>query len=199
MGDNWIKEYEFLRTEINQKIKLHNNLLTFTITTTVAILAIAASECRIFLNLLPFAIIIPMSMRIKYYRSAMAKLSSYMIVFIEKEVDGLNWETRNSLLINNTLNRGSKKDKNIMLLKYHECMLLSFACYIIFFFEYMNDIISEIATNSEINIKAVAFILLSPLLLVVWEFQITKQINLMDEMRQYWIVQWSKIKGEEQQ
>lgn len=39
--DNLLIEYNNLRTEINQKIELHNTLLTFTITTVVAILTFA--------------------------------------------------------------------------------------------------------------------------------------------------------------
>ncbi len=46
MADNLIKEYDNLRNEINQKIELHNSLLTFTITTTVAILTFALSQNR---------------------------------------------------------------------------------------------------------------------------------------------------------
>ena len=44
MMNNNIKEYDNLRNEINQKIELHNTLLTFTITTTVAVLTFALSQ-----------------------------------------------------------------------------------------------------------------------------------------------------------
>ena len=81
MMNNNIKEYDNLRNEINQKIELHNTLLTFTITTTVAVLTFALSQNKTILYLIPFCILIPMSMRIAYYRSAMSKLSAYMIVF----------------------------------------------------------------------------------------------------------------------
>ena len=80
-NENLVKEYDNLRNEINQKIELHNTLLTFTITTTVAVLSLAVSQNSTILYLIPFCILIPMSMRIAYYRAAMSKLSAYMIVF----------------------------------------------------------------------------------------------------------------------
>lgn len=76
-----LKEYEMLRQEINQKIELHNTLLTFTITSTILVLTVAASEKMTSLYLFPFCVIIPMLLRIAYYRKTMAKLSAYMIVF----------------------------------------------------------------------------------------------------------------------
>lgn len=43
MEDYLIKEYEELRNEVRQKIELHNSLITFMITTVVAVLAL----CRL--------------------------------------------------------------------------------------------------------------------------------------------------------
>ena len=89
--DNVIKEYEDIRGEIKQKIELHNSLIMFMITTVVAVLAFAVQGDNSILYLLPFGIIIPTSMRITYYRTAMAKLSAYIIVYIENKIKGLNW------------------------------------------------------------------------------------------------------------
>ncbi len=103
--DNVIKEYEDIRGEIKQKIELHNSLIMFMITTVVAVLAFAVQGDNSILYLLPFGIIIPTSMRITYYRTAMAKLSAYIIVYIENKIKGLNWETRNNKLINSVHNK----------------------------------------------------------------------------------------------
>lgn len=80
--ENIILEYTNIKEEIQNKIELHNNLITFTITTTVALLAFAFSKENPFLFLVPFCILIPMSSRIAYYRLAFSKLSAYLIVFI---------------------------------------------------------------------------------------------------------------------
>ena len=79
--DNVIKEYEDIRGEIKQKIELHNSLIMFMITTVVAVLAFAVQGDNSILYLLPFGIIIPTSMRITYYRTAMAKLSVYYCIY----------------------------------------------------------------------------------------------------------------------
>ena len=56
-----MKEYKSLRDEISQQIGLHNTLLTFTITTTIAVLSFVFAQDTIlpFLFLLPFCIINP--------------------------------------------------------------------------------------------------------------------------------------------
>lgn len=70
----------------------------------VAVLSFAFSQNHAFLYLLPFCIVIPMSLRISYYLSAMAKLSSYMIVFLED--NGIySFETNNRELINTRMSK----------------------------------------------------------------------------------------------
>lgn len=85
-----LKEYECLKSEIQQKIELHNSLTMFMITTVIAILAFALESDNSLLYLLTFGIIIPVSMRIAYYITAMVKLSAYISVFIEKSRDEQN-------------------------------------------------------------------------------------------------------------
>lgn len=120
MKDNLIKEYDILRSEISQQIDLHNTLLTFTITTTVAVLTFALSQSMTVLYLIPFCIIIPMSMRIAYYISSMTKLSAYKIVFLENKIDEIKWETRNAMLIKNVLSHQKKNINNFTTLRYYE-------------------------------------------------------------------------------
>ena len=54
MKNNIILEYESLRNEITQKIDLVNSLMTFTLTTVVAILTFALTKKNELLYLLPF-------------------------------------------------------------------------------------------------------------------------------------------------
>lgn len=186
-NNNNIKEYDNLRNEINQKIDLQNTLLTFTITTTVAVLTFALSQNKTILYLIPFCILIPMSMRIAYYRSAISKLSAYMIVFLEKNIDGVKWETRNAALINENLNNKKKNINNYTVLRYYECLILAIVCYIFYVIDFIKD--KEICVIVVINI-------LWPLSLVIWEVLVTKRINSVDKEKQYWIEQWNALKNE---
>ena len=183
MDNNSMKEYDNLRNEINQLISLHNTLLTFTITAVVTILTIALSENMTILYLIPFCIIIPMSMRIAYYRSSMAKLAAYMIVFLEKKLDGIKWETRNAMLIEKA--PAKKTIYHFTVLRYYECLILAVICYILYVIDYTKD--KEISIRTTVNI-------LWPLLLIVWEILITKRINLANKEKQNWIKKWTELK-----
>ena len=179
-NENLVKEYDNLRNEINQKIELHNTLLTFTITTTVAVLSLALSQNSTILYLIPFCILIPMSMRIAYYRAAMSKLSAYMIVFLEKNIDGMKWETRNVEILEIDAKSGMKRAGRFAALRYYECLILTVICYILYLLDYLKD--KEISSMVVVN-------MLWPLLLVGWEFWVTKCINSLDEEKQYWVEQ----------
>ena len=116
------KEYDMLHQEIEQKISLQNNLLIFMITTTVTIITLAIKSDSLLLYLFPFFIIIPITSRIAYYRMAMAKISAYMIVFLEPKLNGISWETRNVQFLRR-YNSGKRNDRKIQL-DYYECPVL---------------------------------------------------------------------------
>lgn len=181
--DEIIKEYEDLRGEIKQKIELHNSLATFMITTVVAILAFALKSDNSLLYLLPFAIIIPISMRITYFRTALVKISAYIIVYIEDKINGLNWETRNTHLTN--INHNNLYN-NLTISHYYEGMVLSIVCYALYFFNYVKDNIIDFQS---------IILLIIPLLLVLWEFVITKRIMSFDQERDEWIRKWKDFKN----
>ena len=181
--NNILKEYDELRSEIKQKIELHNSLITFMITTVVAVLAFALDNDNTLLYLLPFAIIIPISMRITYYRSAMAKLSAYIIVYIENEIEGLCWETRNTKLINEDVNNFYNR---FTISHYYEGIILSVVCYVLYFRDYIKD--------KTINSQTILF-LLAPFVLIIWEGLITKRIVTFDDEKNEWIEKWKDFKA----
>ena len=110
-----------LRQEIDKKISLQNNLLAFMITATLTVLTIAVKYENPLLYLFPFFIIIPVTNRIAYYRKAIAKISSYMIVFLEPKLDGISWETHNIQFAR----RYNVGRINKIKLDYYECIVLS--------------------------------------------------------------------------
>lgn len=186
--ENQIKEYDYLHNEISQKIELHNKLITFTITTVVAILSFALSKDNYLLYLMPFGIILPISMRIAYYRSAMVKLSAYMIVFLEDHIDGLKWESRNTPLINDHTCMASKSDKTYKVLNTlpnYECLVLSIVCYILYFVNYING--REFHVTTVINAAW-------PLIFILIECIITHLINSIDKQKTAWIKYWQMLK-----
>lgn len=180
--DGMITEYKILRDEINQKIDLVNSLTTFTLTTIVAILTFALTKKNPLLYLLPFCIIIPMYMRISYYRSAMVKISAYMIVFLEEEIEDINWETRNAYLMDNI----KRTDGSIVLrARYYENFVLSVICYILFIYNYIK--------GKEMDFILIIYISI-PFLLVIWIWYTVRHLNDIEREKKEWIKEWEKVK-----
>ncbi|NSG94117.1 hypothetical protein [Blautia faecis] len=180
------KEYDMLHQEIEQKISLQNNLLIFMITTTVTIITLAIKSDSLLLYLFPFFIIIPITSRIAYYRMAMAKISAYMIVFLEPKLNGISWETRNVQFLRR-YNSGKRNDRKIQL-DYYECPVLGVICYLLYLLNY-----EQLNIN---NLKD-GIMIFGPALLVFMVIHMTYKINSLDRSREKMIDAWRKIESEE--
>lgn len=176
-----MKEYEMLRSEIMQKIELYNSLITFTITTVLGILTLAITTQKRMLFLLTFCIIIPMSLRIAYYKTTIVKISAYMIVFLESKLSEFSWETKNRKFMN-----VNKKTKIYMIerLQGYECFVLSVVSYILYCFNYLQ--------NKEVSLKTV-FDIGFPFLLVLFEMYVTWVMNSIEKNRDKDITNWENV------
>ncbi len=186
--ENSIVEYNCIKEEIQNKIELHNTLITFTITTVVAILTFAVSSDNPFLFLVPFCILIPMSSRIAYYRLALSKLSAYLIVFLEPKLDGCDWETRNYVLVNQKLFNKRNGLKESVFINYYDFFLLCIICYVLFLFYYLQDFKMDIMR---------IFNILWPLSAIFYEFMLTKRMNSGNKKKEEWIRDWNELKQTE--
>lgn len=175
-----LAEYNTLRTEILHKIELHNHLITITFTAVIAILAFAANTDDPFLFIIPLAVIIPLSMRISYYRSAISKLSAYIIVYLENHINGLNWESRNSKIV-----EFAKGNNHIRLVR-HECLILSIICYGC----YLYCLCHHWSDSYYKNIFAVLW----PICLVILETLISFDVKVITKERKSWINIWIDFK-----
>ena len=169
--ENELKEYELLHQEILQKIELHNTLLTFTITTVVAILSFALTQKISYLYLDPLCVIIPTSKRIAYYRSSIIKISSYMIVHLENHISGINWETRNQKMISND---------NFITNDHYECLILSIVCYVLYIINL------EFVDITWINLISIIW----PVSIIFYEIKVTYILNSVNKQREEWIKKW---------
>lgn len=184
--ENIIKEYETLREEMLQKIELHNSLITFMITTVVALLTFSLTQHEPLLYLLPFCIIIPITMRVTYYRTMMVKLSAYIIVYLEKDIKGLEWETRNTRFVNSEDNH---LYNNLTISHYYEGFLLGLVSYGLYVYNFMQ--------NKSIDCSVIILTLL-PLILVIWEWIITKRISYFHKEKNKWIREWENFRNNSQ-
>lgn len=183
--ENMIREYETIREEILQKVELHNSLITFMVTTVVALLTFALTQEEPFLYLLSFCIIIPISMRVTYYRTMMIKLSAYVVVYFEKDIEGLKWETRNTQFVNAENERLYNK---LTISHYYEGFLLGIVSYGLFVYNFIQNK----------NLESGELILVHlPIILLIWEWMITKRISQFDKERNKWISEWEKLRNNE--
>lgn len=186
--NNKMKEYELLRDEIMQKIGLQNTLLTFTITTCFAAYAFALSNNNIMFYLIPFCIILPMSIRIAYYTSALTKIAAYMEVFLE-EKSGYIWETRNRKLVNKRIVKKKNKLFDFTVYQHNECLILSLVSYFLLAYHLIVD-------SSQMIFIKIVFLFLATVLLLS-EVYITHRINHANKEKDSWVESWKEIKDEE--
>lgn len=185
------KEYDILRHEIDEKLAMHNTLLTFTITSTIVILTVAVSEEEPILYLFPFCIIIPMAGRIAHYQKTTAKLSAYMIAFLEPKLKDIKWESRNYMFSEQYggISRRRKKFK----LNCFECFTLSVVCYLL----YLSNYIPSILNQSEALSICIVIEATYPMIFVFWVLLLTFKMSRMDKDRQELLKIWNEIKDEE--
>lgn len=183
---NEMKEYESLRNEIMQKIELHNTLITFTITGTLAVLAIAFNTNNTLLYLAPMCIIIPISIRVAYYLYAMSKLSAYIIVFIEDHITELKWESRNTFFSKYSKN---SKIKRFVLMHYYEYLILSILCGSL----YVYGCISSFTSWFVFILQMIIVVCLE-----ICEIIITYYMNSAGKRKQDYIDIWKKVKANQE-
>ncbi len=183
---NMIKEYDYLKAEIYKKMDAHQTLVMFAITTTVAIYAWELVNTKPYLYLLPFFVLIPVSFRINWLRASIAKISAYLIVNIEKQIDGLEWETQNNFLYEKYKAQPvSLVSTPVVNQKNWECLFLGVASTVL----YLLNTYSA-GENQEVDFLINNAWLLIPLSIL---FVITITPRTPDQQRAIWIDRWREM------
>lgn len=137
-------------------------------------MAFAVESGNLFLYIIPMMIIIPLSVRISYYRRAIVRLAAYIIVYHEKQIEELNWESRNF-----TLSQTNIFDKSIFTgLFEHDCLILSFS------------FLQALFTTSSEFCKKLALTILA-LVVVTIQFFISFSVESTSKERNKWIDIWT--------
>ncbi len=98
MGENTkveatLAEYEALRDEILQRQKIVNELLTYSIISTGALLGYGFTVQQGYIFLVSFAILIPLSYAVKKESDTILVIATYIYAVIERRELGFSWET----------------------------------------------------------------------------------------------------------
>lgn len=205
---NYICEYNSLRKEIMDSIKLYNSLTTLTLTVVVAFLGYLISENSKSYSLyfMPTPIILAISLRTLYYRRKICQISAYMIVYLEPNIDGMNWETKNNVFENTPSTNNYDTDifktfNNLKIIKalhgmlkyarYTEFLSLILGCFIIYLYKIVYSIgsINPCIIFSSLSAKNY-FVLISFLIALFLELIITIDMNQTSAYREKCVKQW---------
>lgn len=116
-----MEEYKILRSEILYFMNKDTTLLTCLFSGVTTVLFFVLKENMVEGCLLSYLIIIPICSKLAYHQKQMAKIASYMSVFLEKELD-VKWETRIKEISEQKVT--SKIGK---ILKFSECPMMACA------------------------------------------------------------------------
>lgn len=88
-----LEEYKTLRQEILDMEKIQHEITLFIFTGVSAIYALAFNSNELYLLFISYIILIPLRCRHIFYHEMVTKAATYIQIFIEKDIEGLNWET----------------------------------------------------------------------------------------------------------
>lgn len=184
------EEYLMLREEMTWRQKVIDTLGTFTYTIFVSILGIALSTNNIELFLLPFVVILPISLKVAYHKYAITKISVYLKIFLEdvNDENSFKWENYNSMYYQK--NPRGMKEKTFFYGSSLEYILMCILTSIFFWIKYfMQDEICFTVFQMGIFL----FIQLIVIILVVY---VTVGYTVLEKKKPSIIPNWEKIKEE---
>lgn len=188
MEEENLEEYKMLRDEMQNCIERDNTLTTFMVTAVATILtfAISANLQVPFLFLISFCIIIPFTARIAHYKGNVARISAYIIVFLETEMN-IKYETRNIL----AKPEKTKKSKLLISMRNYIGFWLGLISYAVYVAEYINNIGIQGFWN-------IVFCI-TPVLLLILTIFLDKKIDSLPKERKRWIETWENLKKEQKE
>lgn len=188
MEEENLEEYKMLRDEMQNCIERDNTLTTFMVTAVATILtfAISANLQVPFLFLISFCIIIPFTARIAHYKGNVARISAYIIVFLETEMN-IKYETRNIL----AKPEKTKKSKLLISMRNYIGFWLGLISYAVYVAEYINNIGIQEFWN-------IVFCI-TPVLLLILTIFLDKKIDSLPKERKRWIETWENLKKEQKE
>lgn len=182
------KEYLMLRDEITWRLKVIDTLGTFTYTIFVSILGVALSTGILELLLLPYVVIVPISLKVANHKYSVGYIATYLNCFLEDchRKECFKWESLHMKYYK--VNPRTFKENVIYYGSSAEYALMVILTTIIFWIKYLHQ---NIIKFSVVQMHGYIFLQVSVIVLVLYvtisymNFQKTKPILLLN---------WSKVK-----
>ena len=181
--DSKLEEYKMLREEIQNCVERDNSLATFMVTavSTILTFAITANLQVPFLFLISFCIIIPFTGRISHYKTNVARISAYLIVYLEPNMN-IKYETRNAQV----KSQKSKFSRFLVAMRNYVGFLLGVLSYLIYLVEYQNKIGFTGMWDT--------ILVILPISLLIIVFFLDKNIDNVPKQKNVWINNWEQLK-----
>lgn len=129
-----IEEYKMLRSELMYFMNKDTMLLTCLFSAITATLFFSVEKNMQEGCLLAFLIIIPICNKFAYHQKQMAKISTYMVYFLEKGLE-IKWETRVEKVAQMKRNNDTnEKIRSVSILKFSDCVMMSLATFLCYVF-----------------------------------------------------------------
>ncbi|WP_304960678.1 hypothetical protein [Thomasclavelia cocleata] len=184
MGNSIIvskEEYEYLISQLNNFTTIKNNILAFSFTVSIALLAaaITANNLSPWICIGLFFLIIPFAARVSYYRLASAHINSFLKTFAPER---MMFAIGTSTVLEKDGLSGVKKFKTIAWLVNHEMLMLSIAITTVFLYLLM---VQTIVYDIYFYLRCCIPILLSIVVFLIsnWTYSYKK---LSDNYNQKW-------------
>lgn len=175
------EEYEYLISQLNNFTTIKNNILAFSFTASIALLAaaITANNLSPWICIGLFFLIIPFAARVSYYRLASAHINSFLKTFAPER---MMFAMGTSTVLEKDGLSGVKKFKTIAWLVNHEMLMLSIAITTVFLYLL---IVQTVVYNIYFCLKCCIPILLSIVVFLIsnWTYSYKE---LSDNYNQKW-------------
>ena len=192
-----LEEYKMLRSELTYFMNKDTTLLTCLFSTITAILFFAVQLKVQEGCLLAFLIIIPICNKFAYHQKQMAKISTYMVCFLEQNLE-IKWETRVSKMAELKKEYRSKDQKirGGSILKFTDSLMMALAaffCYIFILWQQCSAC-TEARPVWLIGVETIVI-----LVLLIVTCVISGKIYKIQEHREKYSKQWNIIEKKERE
>lgn len=189
-----IEEYKMLRSELMYFMNKDTMLLTCLFSAITATLFFSVEKNMQEGCLLAFLIIIPICNKFAYHQKQMAKISTYMVCFLEKVLE-IKWETRIEKVAQMKRNNNTdEKIRSISILKFSDCVMMSLATFLCYVFLLWRQ------HSLCFNYRPVYLIwgeTVTILILLIVALSMASKIYQIQKYREKYIKKWEQIDQEE--
>ena len=177
-----------LRDEITWRLKVIDTLRTFSYTIFVSILGVALSTNIIELLLLPYVVIVPISLKVANHKYSVGYIAAYLNKFLEdcNQEESFKWEKMHMKYYE--INSRTLREKVIYYGSSAEYVLMVILTTIIFWIKYFNQ------TEIKFSVMQMHGYILLQVIIIILVIYVTISYMSFQKIKPALILNWNKVK-----